>query len=282
MWRQLASYARHVAVSEFLREISDVVNVAIVGRFLGITTLGAFRFGSRMAMEAATPLAASLYVLLPAFARIASDLSRFQRAFLRSAHLLSTIVFPASFALLLLGEQLTITLLGERWREAGRVLSGLAGMTLGLVLIYLVTEVLKAANRPDLLPRMLLVRTVGTIILMIAFLPMGATGVAAGVSIAFMIAAAYGLRDVCRVLALPVRTLADALLAPILASVCMTAVLAPFVIYIVHVEHASTAARLGWLAIELTIAFTVYTAVLLKISPPTVSELKRVLERLLP
>jgi O-antigen/teichoic acid export membrane protein len=281
MWRQLASYAWHVAVSEFLREINGVANIAIVGRLLGIATLGAYRFGSRIAMEAATPLAASLYVLLPAFARIASDLSRFQRAFLRSTRLLSAIIFPTGFLLLLLGEQLMIILLGERWKEAGHVLSALSGATTSLVLIYLVTEILKAANRPDLLPRMMLVRTVGSILLMIAFVSFGATGVAAGVSLAFMLAAIYGLRDVCRVLKLSLRTVANAFWPPMLASIGMTAILTPFIVYVVHVEHSGTATRLGWLAIQLILGLAVYGTVLFKISPATASELKHVLRRLL-
>jgi len=151
MWRELASYARHVALSELLREICGVANTALVGRFLGIAPLGSYQFGWRMATQAAVPLASSAYMLLPAFACIARDRDRFQHAFHRSARLLFTLVLAASFALLLLGEQLGVTLLGERWREAGRVLTALAGVTLALPLLVLATEVFKAANRPDLL-----------------------------------------------------------------------------------------------------------------------------------
>jgi O-antigen/teichoic acid export membrane protein len=148
MWRELASYARHVALSELLREIGGVANTALIGRFLGIAPLGSCQFGWRMATQAAVPLASSAYMLLPAFARIAHDRDRFQHAFHRSVRLLLTLVLPASFALLLLGEQVGVTLLGERWREAGRVLTALAGVTLALPLLVLATEVFKAANRP--------------------------------------------------------------------------------------------------------------------------------------
>ena len=89
-----------------------------------------------------------------------------------------------------------MTLLGEPWREAGRVLAGLAGVTLALGFIQPASEVFKAANRPDLLPRLVLISSVGSIALMIAFLPFGATGVAVGVSIAFLLSAAYAWRRV--------------------------------------------------------------------------------------
>ena len=74
MWRELARFARHMVASESLRVLSDVASTALVGRFLGIAPLGAYRFGWRMATQAAFPIAsASTYVLLPAFARISDD-----------------------------------------------------------------------------------------------------------------------------------------------------------------------------------------------------------------
>jgi O-antigen/teichoic acid export membrane protein len=280
MWRELASYARHVALSELLREVSGVANTALVGRFLGIAPLGAFRFGLRMATQAAAPLASSAYVLLPAFARIAHDSSRFQRAFLRSAGLLSAIVFPVGFAMLPLGEQLGVTLLGARWQEAGRVLAALAGVTLALPFIELATEVFKAANRPDLIPRTTFIRSVGSIVLMIAFLPLGATGVAAALSLAHLLAAAYAWRDVGRVLELRPPALARVLAAPATAATIMAGVLALLVVYVAQVDGEPTLNRLAWLVLEVGVGAIVYVALLLKLSPTTGTELRQVLQRL--
>ena len=280
MWRELASFARHVALSEFLREISGVANTALIGRFLGVAPLGSYRFGWRMATQASVPLGSSMYMLLPAFARIAHDRDRFQHAFLRSTRLLSTLLLPASVVLLFLGEQLGVALLGEPWREAGRVFAALSGMTLALPLLALAAEVFKAANRPNLLPRTMLVRTLGSLILMVAFLPLGATGVAAGISIAFLVATAYALRVAGRVLALPLRSLAGVFATPTLASAGMAAALALFVIYAAGGDNASTAAQLGWLAIEAVVAVVVYAAILLRLSPGTITELREIARRL--
>jgi O-antigen/teichoic acid export membrane protein len=279
MWRELASYARHVALSELLREISGVANTALLGRFLGIAPLGGYRFGWRMATEAANPLTSSAYMLLPAFARIAHDLNRFQRAFLRSARLLSAVVFPVSLAVFVLGEQIGVTLLGERWREAGSVLAALAGVTLAVAFVQLASEVFKAANRPDLLPKMTLVRTVASLILMIAFLPLGPTGVAAGVSIAYLLSLAYAWRDIGRVLALPPRTLSGVLVVPALASSGMAVVLAIFVAYVARPENGSTPVRLAWLLLEVAVGALVYLALLFRLSPATVKDLREVIRR---
>jgi O-antigen/teichoic acid export membrane protein len=279
-WRELVSYARHVALSEFLREIGTVANTALVGRFLGIATLGAYRFGWRMALEAATPVATSGYMLLPAFARIAHDRDRFQRGFLQAARLISAMAFPVGFGLLVLGEQVGITLLGEPWREAGRVLAALAGVTLAMVFIELATEVFKAANRPALLPRMTFIRTIGSLILMIAFVPLGATGVAAGVSIAFLLSAAYGWLNVGRVLVLPFGTMCRVLTAPAIASIGMAALLLIFAAYVTKTENGSTLVRLAWLLLEIGFGALVYLALLFKLSPSISVELRHVIRRL--
>jgi O-antigen/teichoic acid export membrane protein len=280
MWRELARYARHVALSELLREFSEVGNTALVGRFLGISPLGGYRFGYRMASEAAIPVATSAYMLFPAFARIAHDRERFQRAFLRSARPVSAVIFPVSVALLVLGEQIGVALLGERWREAGRVLAALAGVTLAIVFIQLAAEVFKAANRPHLLPRMTFIRSIGSLALMIAFVPFGVIGVSVGVSIAFLLAAAYGWRTVGIVLSLPPRPLYGVLAAPAIASAGMGVLLAFFATYAVDLGNAPTLDRLGWLAVEIATATVTYLALLFWVSPTTFQELKGILWRL--
>ena len=249
MWRELARYARHVVLGEFIREFSVLTNIALVGRFLGVGPLGAYRAGWRLATEAVNPLVASAYVLLPAFARLAHDPIRLRQSVLRSVRLLAAVVIPVSVAVLVLGEEIGVTLLGEPWREAGRVLAGLAGVTLALGFIQPASEVFKAADRPDLLPRLVLISSVGSVVLMIAFLPFGATGVAVGVSIAFLLSAAYAWRQVGRVLGIPLRTLGGLLIGPTLASVGMAAALLVLLGYTPGAED-SGAVQLGWLVFE--------------------------------
>ena len=135
MWRELVSFGRHVVASEFLREIGAMVNIALVGRVFGVAPLGQFRFGHRLAAQATTPIVvASAYVLFPAFSRIADDEERLRSAALRSFRVLAVAVFPISLALVPLGAQLVLLLLGDQWEQAGRILAALCGMTAALPL----------------------------------------------------------------------------------------------------------------------------------------------------
>jgi O-antigen/teichoic acid export membrane protein len=223
---------------------------------------------------------ASAYVLLPAFARISHDSDRFRAAFLRSARLLAALVLPISLALPPLGEQIALVLLGDRWRAAGHVLAALAGVTMALPLISLASEVFKGANRPDLLPRMSFLLMLGPIVLVVAFLPLGITGVAGGMSIAYVVAGAYALLNVARVLALPLRSILAEFWKPALASVGMAGVLALFVTFVATVDGEATLARLGWLAAEVLLGTLVYGVLLRRLAPSTAAELAQSLRSL--
>jgi PST family polysaccharide transporter len=77
MWRELASYGRHILVATMLLRSGETADTVIVGKFLGEGPLGQFRYAVRLAM---TPfqllLAAAAYVLFPAFARITAERER--------------------------------------------------------------------------------------------------------------------------------------------------------------------------------------------------------------
>jgi PST family polysaccharide transporter len=229
LWRELAQYARHVVAGELVREAGGIASTALLGRFVGTAALGEYRFGWRMATQAGLPVvAASAHVLLPAFARISHDVERFRAGFLRSTRVVFVLVLPISFALVPLGEPTALTLLGSSWRTAGHVLAALAGVAAALPAIALGTEVFKAANRPDLLPRMSLLLTIGTLVFLGALLPFGVVAVGIGMSVAYLLTAGYVFAQVGRILVIPMRALGVVLAGPVLAAAGMACALFGF------------------------------------------------------
>jgi PST family polysaccharide transporter len=201
MWRELARFGRHVVASEFLREISTIGNIAILGRALGPAALGQFRFGQRIATQIATPVSvASAYVLYPALARIADDEPRLASAARRSLRIVAVVVFPLAFALPAVGQQLVVLLLGNEWRTAGDVLAALFGVTATLPLIQIAAEIFKAKNAPRYLPRLHGIAAVSSLVLMLAALSWGVVGVAGALSLSSLIVAAYALGVVASLL----------------------------------------------------------------------------------
>jgi PST family polysaccharide transporter len=281
-WRELARFARPIVASELLRQISGIANTLLIGRFLGLAPLGAYRFGWRMATQAAIPLgSAGAYALFPAFARIADEPDRFRTSFLRALRLMAVLIVPIGVALIPLGEQIVVMFLGESWRSTGHVLSALAGVTVSIPLLALASDVFQAANRPELVARVAVYLNVGSLMLMAAFLPFGIAGVAAGISLAYGFASLVALRAVGRVLVVPLTRIFRELLTPALAAVAMLLALTAFARFVVSVENESTLIRLAWLGVESVVALASYGAIMAIAAPSAVAELKQALRTLM-
>ena len=204
MWRELASYGRHIFGGALALRIGEQSDTAIVGKFLGEAPLGQFRYAFRLAL---TPfqmlLSAAAYVLFPAFARITAERGRFQAAFVRSLRWMCVLGFPAGLILIPLGVPLAVLLFGDVWREAGYAAMGMGIYTGVMSLNAMASEGLKADGRPDLVARMNVIGASATIVAMLALLPLGLTGVAVGVSVGAACGAFVGVRHAIRVIGAP-------------------------------------------------------------------------------
>jgi PST family polysaccharide transporter len=273
MWRELAAYAKHVVGGELLREVNLGVNTALIGRFLSASALGQFRFAWRISTMAAAPfVSASAYVLLPAFSRVATDEVRFRAASLRSLRALALAVLPLSLFFFPFGEQIAVAVFGEPWRSAGQALTGLCGAAAAMPLLSMSSSIFKAAGRPDMLPRIGALQSVALIVLVVALLRFGIVGVAAGVSLAYLIALAYTLPALARVLAVPMRVLLTHIAAPIGAAVGMTLALYAVQRYAFDVDQGGSLERLGLLAIMAGVGASLYLTLLAAIEPRAAAE----------
>ncbi len=277
MWRELVSFGRHVVASEFLREIGAMVNIALVGRVFGVAPLGQFRFGHRLAAQATTPIVvASAYVLFPAFSRIADDEERLRSAALRSFRVLAVAVFPISLALVPLGAQLVLLLLGDQWDQAGRILAALCGMTAALPLTQTASELCKATGAPRFLTRISGLAAIASIVSLLAAMPFGIVAVAAGLSVASLVVAAYSLHAAAPILRVPLGGIVRQLLPPALAATAAAALVC--LLQQIGVFGSPTAAwqLLGLIVIEGGLFFCTYVLILAAISPAMLVETIRI------
>jgi PST family polysaccharide transporter len=194
MWRELVSYGRHVLAATAILRVGEQADTLWLGRFLGAAPLGQYRYAVRLA---STPywalVAGASYVLFPAFSRIATELERFEDAFIRSLRWMALAGFLSTTLLLGLGEPLTIVLFGDVWRPAGLAVMAMSLYTAAGVLNSIVSEALKAHGRPDLLTRMHSLTTFLTAGLMGLAIPLGLTAVAGALSVGWSLSAIYAL-----------------------------------------------------------------------------------------
>jgi O-antigen/teichoic acid export membrane protein len=276
MWRSLVSFARHIIASEFLREFMNVSTTALMGRYLGRASLGEFRFGWRLVTQATAPaMIGNTYTLQPALVRLAGEPSRKAAAALSSFRLVAIVAFPLGALFIPFGESLAVLLFGEAWRGCGPIMIALTPMAIALPMESIGSEIFKASRRPDILPRMHAIWAGTSIVLIAAFVHLGAVAVSVAWSISTVLTALYALSRVPQVLSIESRELIRAILPPLLSSLS-TAV--AILLFNRHVLHASANEDIEtWLRLilELVIGGAVYFAALTIFASDALRELRQ-------
>jgi O-antigen/teichoic acid export membrane protein len=274
-WRELISYGRHVLASNVVLRLGEQVPVALLGRFVGKSPLGQYRYADRMASTPfALVLAAAAYVIFPAFARISDDRRRFVRAFLESLRWFAAIAMPFGLILIPLGVPLAVTVFGDVWRDAGYAAMALSGYTVAASLIAVAAEALKAEGRPDVLVRVHAVTAVSGACFMAALLPLGLVGVALGFSLGSTLGAIYSLVRLTGILELRPQQVLAQLWPPALAAGLMSgAVLGLDRLLLDPASHATGPAVL-LIAAEALFAALVYLIALHLLAPDTAGRVR--------
>jgi PST family polysaccharide transporter len=195
MWRELASYGRHVLVASGLQRASLEGRTAIVGHWLGSAPLGQYTLAFRLGAQPRALLVNGVsYVLMPALAHLSDDPDRFRRAALRGMQSVFLAAVPLNLLLVPFARPATILLFGSTWAAAGTAIAWMAGYGIIGAADSVASEVSKAARRPEWLPRMHAVRTVAVLGLTAAFLPWGVSGAAFALTAGEAVAAVLCVR----------------------------------------------------------------------------------------
>jgi PST family polysaccharide transporter len=283
MWRELTRYGRHVLASEILRDSSRSLNTLLIGRFISAGALGQYRFGWRIAQSVVAPvLAASTYVVFPAFARISGEEARYRAAFLRALRLVCFLVIPMTLILVVIGEPLTILLLGERWRTAGWVLTALAPLGVGYALGSITANVFKASGQPEILAKASGISAGLTMVLSVAFLPLGPVGIAAGASIGAIVVGAWMLREAIGIIGSRWRSIIPAIWQPTAAACAMAVGVGIAEWFAFDAASRGTILGLVCLALEVLLGAVIYFSLMTIIGRDTVFEALRLIQHLNP
>jgi O-antigen/teichoic acid export membrane protein len=277
-WRSLVAFGRHVLAADLVMDAGAKIDTIVIGRLISTAALGQYGYAWRVA---ALPLAAVVnvgaYVLYPAFARIASDEERFRAAFLRALRWLSTVALAASALLLPLGEPLVVLAFGEAWRPAGRATAAMCAFAAGHAYDSLASEAWKAAGRPELLVRMHTLSAASLLMLMLAFLPLGLTGMGVALSLSSLMVAVYAIHGAGRVLRISWRRLVDEIWPPTVAAVAMAGILFVFDRAVARAADHGVALGLALLVAEAAAGGLVFFALLVTIRRDRAGELRELL-----
>jgi PST family polysaccharide transporter len=282
-WRGLARFGRPIVVGDLIQRGVDETPVAGIGRFIGAGALGQYTYAVRVATQPLGLIVNGIaYVLLPSFARMASDRRRLRGAVTRSLCGVCSVGFPAGLIFVPLGVPAMTVVFGAKWHQAGYALMALSASCGALSIGALATELWKATGRVGFLPRMHGLALALTVALVAAALPLGTVGVCGAISLASVAVAVYALWGIHAVLEIRLRALAATVWPPALAAAVMACALYAIDRLVVHAGTHTLPVDLALLAAETLLGAAIYLCSLRLIAPRTTADLAALVRPLLP
>ncbi|MDO3636843.1 oligosaccharide flippase family protein [Mycolicibacterium arseniciresistens] len=228
LWREMGRFSLPLAFDNLAERLRELLEQLIIGRALGTTNLGQFRYAFRIgSIPTIGIVQGASYVLFPAFAKIAGDAERFRAAFLRALSWLWLAALPVCALMLVVGEPVVVLLLGQEWRPAGTATQALAGMGLGIALATVGAEAAKGAGRSSLLTWQAVLQLVLGLSLVVLLVPYGLVGVGIAISSTQLVIGVVAIISVRSVVGVSFRDIGAALAPATAAAVLALAAAAP-------------------------------------------------------
>jgi len=275
IWREMAGYAAPLIISGVFDDAREIVQSALVGRRLDIAAAGQYRYGRRIGiLPGQAIIQVASYVLFPAFARIAADITRFGHSMLRSLRMLWSATTPFAAVLIALGQPLIVVLLGEQWRPAGLFVAAMAGYGPGVAMGAIGIESIKGAGASKLINYLTGVSIVVGLGALILLLPFGLIGVGLAASIDGVVGGLLSLMLARRLAGVSVGDLAKVLLPPLVAAVAAGTVVGVLEHGLTHSDQRPIVLGLLFLALEGLLLLGIFVGLLYLMAPDAVRELR--------
>jgi O-antigen/teichoic acid export membrane protein len=222
--RSLFTFGKWILAGHFLHFVSSNVSDIVVGRLLGVTSLGLYRMASNFGGVMTTEITGVAHqVAFPTYSKLQGSADRLRQAYMGSLHLISFIGFPAGIGIVVVAPDLVHGLLGAQWVPIIVPLQILAVGGIFLGLGGTVGPLLQSQGRPDVPPRFDVARLAMLIVLLYpAIGAWGLNGAAIAVAGAAVISSTAALLVALRWVSATEREVRQALVFPAFNTGLMT------------------------------------------------------------
>ena len=120
---ELSHFSRYLFFMQIYNYVAANLDKLLIARYLGAQTLGAYRYGDRIA-QLPMVLVNTIFgrVLFPAFSSYQDNKARIRYQYLKAIRLISFIAFPLMLGFSMLSDHIVLTLLGDKWAEMSIIL----------------------------------------------------------------------------------------------------------------------------------------------------------------
>jgi PST family polysaccharide transporter len=201
-------YGRGIVSVNVVAAVVHHVDYVIVGRMLGVVTLGFYQMAYKVPDMVVTLLVrVASKVLFPALSRLRDAGGELQELFFPALRFLALIALPATLGIAFLAEPIILTLFGEPWQESVPILRAIAVYSGIRALGSFTGDVLKAMGRPGLLAGLGLARAAILVPALVMAALQGALAIAWTLTAVAVLSTCVNLALACHVLRSPIRSL---------------------------------------------------------------------------
>ena len=115
--KQILRFGLHVSGANGVRTLSSFINTLIIAKILGSSALGFYSMATSLGTNPFHKLITSVItqLSLPVFSKLQSEDVELRKFFLKISKYLALVALPSQIGMLLIGEDLVIVLLTEKW-----------------------------------------------------------------------------------------------------------------------------------------------------------------------
>lgn len=193
LFRPMLRYGRGIIAVNVLSAIIHHADLAIVGRYLGVATLGLYQMATKIP-EATITIVVRIVgtVLFPTFARIAAAGAGIEQAYLVASRYMAAVTFPMVVGLYVLAPQMVLVALGPQWAAAAPIVRALAILVGIRAIATPLGDAMKGLGQARQLAQLEAIRAAITVPALFVGVRWNGVGVAAASAIADGLATAIG------------------------------------------------------------------------------------------
>lgn len=193
--KKMLSYGKEITAASFIIFLHSNLDDALIGKLLGIVTLGYYSLAYTISIMPATSISYLIHrVAFPAYSKIQDDTERLGGAYLKVLRLVGTLSMPAAVGIFLVTPNFVPTVLGAKWIPAVPILQVLCFLGIAKSINSTTGSIFSGVGKPEYGKKTSLINLIAfTAIIYPLIIKFKLIGVGLAVVISYSIGTIYGL-----------------------------------------------------------------------------------------
>lgn len=257
--KKLFGFGKWVTSSTILTFLLNEGDDVLVGRVLGVTTLGLYQIAYKISNLPVTEITLALFpIVFPAYSKLQNNLEKLRKAYIKVLQLTAFLAFPITGLTIVLSHDFTSIFLGNKWLPMVPTLQILALVGLLTSLGSTAGPVFYSLNKPKIITNLQIIQLIILSILIIPFtFKWGLVGTTSSLLIATFLTSVIEVRRIVKIMELKVINVINPLILPLFNTLVTTL----FVVTIKNYSAVSLGA-FGFLLLSLSALFIHLTTAL--------------------